>query len=227
MPDLSTTNPIPEYQLSEDQILDLLFLARTDEVSDFKSDVTTLSQRDGRSCAQVVAAARDPQTGNSAAHYAAANGHVKVLQYLAQAEQDGQHAVDIVGGGNETSSFGLFGVTNNQGSTPLHYAAVNAKQSSIQALLRHMSLLVQDNKVRDYVGIRNHAGRTAKNEAESQGQGREEWLNAVAILDMHETDMSEVDTQSDGLQGEGKLDTREVDEQEIEPSEGISKMALD
>lgn len=62
--------------LTEDEIDDLLYLARANETQDLPAYLAELSQtRPGSSHADVLVSAVDAASGNSALHYAAANGH--------------------------------------------------------------------------------------------------------------------------------------------------------
>ena len=63
-------------RLTEDEIDEILYLSRVNEVSELSDYLTSLSTK--YNCAKEVLfeAAVDPESGNSALHYAAANGHL-------------------------------------------------------------------------------------------------------------------------------------------------------
>ena len=63
-------------QLTEDEIDEILYLSRVNEVSELSDYLTSLSTK--YNCAEEILfeAAVDPESGNSALHYAAANGHL-------------------------------------------------------------------------------------------------------------------------------------------------------
>lgn len=61
--------------LDEDSIDEVLYLARANEASELESYLSDLSAQTKHSKADVVSAAIDPNSKNSALHYAAANGH--------------------------------------------------------------------------------------------------------------------------------------------------------
>jgi hypothetical protein len=61
--------------LDEDSVDDILYLARANEVSELSTYLSDLSTQTKRPKADLVAAAVDPYTKNTALHYAAANGH--------------------------------------------------------------------------------------------------------------------------------------------------------
>jgi hypothetical protein len=62
--------------LTEDEIEDLLYLARTNELPDLQQLLKELSTKYTVSKAQILARSTDPETGNSPLHYACANGHI-------------------------------------------------------------------------------------------------------------------------------------------------------
>lgn len=60
--------------LSEDDIDDLLYFARTNDIAELRALLSSLAAQNTCSEAEILLAARDPDSGNTAAHYAAANG---------------------------------------------------------------------------------------------------------------------------------------------------------
>jgi len=61
--------------LDEDAVDEILYLARANEAAELASYLSELSAQTKRSSAELVVAAVDPFSKNSALHYAAANGH--------------------------------------------------------------------------------------------------------------------------------------------------------
>lgn len=61
--------------LDGDSIDEILYLARANEAGELESFLSQLSAQTTRSKAELVIAAVDPDSKNSALHYAAANGH--------------------------------------------------------------------------------------------------------------------------------------------------------
>lgn len=61
--------------LSEDEIDDLLYLARTGEDTDFSILTLELCEREKITITQLLEAAKDEESGNGVLHMAAANGH--------------------------------------------------------------------------------------------------------------------------------------------------------
>lgn len=63
--------------MDEDIIDEILYLARANEAAELSTYLSEVSAQQGtRSKADLVAAAVDPHSKNTALHYAAANGHV-------------------------------------------------------------------------------------------------------------------------------------------------------
>lgn len=61
--------------LDEDAIDEILYLARANEAAELESFLSELSAQVKQSKADLLTAAVDPNSRNSALHYAAANGH--------------------------------------------------------------------------------------------------------------------------------------------------------
>ncbi|KAF2202616.1 ankyrin [Delitschia confertaspora ATCC 74209] len=108
-------------QLSEDAIDDILYLSRANEVSELFSYLSDLSQQTGLSNADLVAAAKDPYSQNTALHYAAANGHLEILKALL-ADKD-------------TAAKSAINALNDSGNTPLHWAALNGHLECVKFLV--------------------------------------------------------------------------------------------
>ena len=62
-------------QLSEDEIDDLLYYARTGDLQEFTTLSDELCKREHTTLTELLLAAKDPYSGNSPLHMAAANGH--------------------------------------------------------------------------------------------------------------------------------------------------------
>lgn len=63
--------------LTEDEIENVLYAARVNEPAELKQYLAEVQQRQGggQSTFQILNAAADAESGNTALHYAAANGH--------------------------------------------------------------------------------------------------------------------------------------------------------
>ncbi len=62
-------------KLSEDEIDDLLYFARTGDEEEFNALSSELCKRESVSVVELLLAARDEASGNGVLHMAAANGH--------------------------------------------------------------------------------------------------------------------------------------------------------
>lgn len=60
--------------ISADEIDDLLFLARTNDLHDLKAGIEAIARIHRTSSANVILATIDPDSGNGLLHYASANG---------------------------------------------------------------------------------------------------------------------------------------------------------
>ncbi len=61
--------------LSVDEIDELVYLARANEIADFKNEIEGLVKGKESSVAEIVKSAIDEESGNGVLHYASANGH--------------------------------------------------------------------------------------------------------------------------------------------------------
>ncbi|KAI0201186.1 ankyrin [Astrocystis sublimbata] len=68
--------------LSEDEIDDLVYLARVGEDADITEMLQQLSTRDAASPADILLAAREGESKNTCLHMAAANGHSKTVTLI-------------------------------------------------------------------------------------------------------------------------------------------------
>lgn len=60
--------------ISADEIDNLLFLARTNDIHDLKAGIEAIARTHRTSSANVILATIDPDSGNGLLHYASANG---------------------------------------------------------------------------------------------------------------------------------------------------------
>lgn len=70
---------MPSIILDEDSIDEILYLARVNEAPELESYLSELSTQTKHSKPELVTAAVDPRSKNSALHYAGANGHIGLL----------------------------------------------------------------------------------------------------------------------------------------------------
>lgn len=62
--------------ITENEIDEILYFARANEIQELKAFIPTLFPKYGTQPAWILSQAVDAETGNSALHYAGANGHV-------------------------------------------------------------------------------------------------------------------------------------------------------
>ncbi|CAO2647257.1 Nn.00g081790.m01.CDS01 [Neocucurbitaria sp. VM-36] len=138
----------------EDAIDEILYLARANEAAELESYLSQLSAQTNRPKAELVIAAVDPYSKNSALHYAAANGHNDVVKLLISTSADKPAAAFI-------------NAVNEAGNTPLHWAALNGHLESVKLLMQSGA----------DVTIFNKAGHDAVFEAElNDKQEVVDWL---------------------------------------------------
>lgn len=174
--------------LDEDTIDDLLYLARTSSLPDLRATLAELSQTHSCPESAVLLAAQDPQSGNTPAHLAAANGHADVLRFLGELASTTGSNGTVTNGGTDNAhadattalSLALLAPRNGAGSTPLHYAAVNAALEAVKAIVEGVPQGDARAARADLVRAKNDAGRDAATEAEAAE--REGWEEVVGFL---------------------------------------------
>ncbi|KAI4203595.1 MAG: hypothetical protein LQ350_001785 [Teloschistes chrysophthalmus] len=148
--------------ISADEMDDLLYLARTNDIHTLRSDVDALAKSQNTSTTTIITAIKDSDSGNTLLHYASANGGLEVLQYLLHTlAPTATTELNVQPGGAATSAMGLrLDLQNEAGNTPLHWAAMNGHLDVVKLLVeRGANLRVQ-----------NQAGHDATFEAERGGK---------------------------------------------------------
>ncbi|KAL8852437.1 MAG: hypothetical protein Q9221_002667 [Calogaya cf. arnoldii] len=141
--------------ISADEIDDLLYLARTNDVHDLKAGIEAIARTQQTSSENVILATIDPDNGNGLLHMASANGCLDVLQHLLPSPPSSVPSPLNVN------------LPNTSGNTPLHWAALNGHLDAVKILLGAGADPT----------IRNVAGYDAVYEAERSGkQEVVEWL---------------------------------------------------
>jgi uncharacterized protein len=139
--------------LDEDTVDDILYFARTNEVADLDACLGQLSAQTNRSRADLVGAARDPYSKNTALHYAAGNGHLgmslwgtqrawgPITRFLSTiANPVSADVIKLVlpsgpDSGKATCS-ALINTVNDAGNTALHWAALNGHLECVKYLVQ-------------------------------------------------------------------------------------------
>jgi len=169
-------------RLTEDEIDEILYLSRINEVSELSDYLISLSTK--YDCAKEILfeAAVDPESGNSALHYAAANGHLDILNLISTL------LTSVLSTENARKPLPLLSLPNAAGNTALHWASLNGHLVCVQLLVKLGA---------DVMAI-NKAGHDAVFEAEinekeevvkwllGEGEGLEQGVsNDVADTDMN------------------------------------------
>ncbi|KAJ5050735.1 uncharacterized protein L3040_002606 [Drepanopeziza brunnea f. sp. 'multigermtubi'] len=114
--------------LSEDEIDDLLYFARTGDTQEFDALKEELCAREKVGAMELLTTARDEESGNGVLHMAAANGHHALLLSLCKA----------LTGSSSPQNPAMLSVLNAQnkaGNTALHWAALNGHLEAVKVLL--------------------------------------------------------------------------------------------
>lgn len=118
--------------LTFDEVDDLLYFTRANEVEDLQQTITELAQKYECQPREVLEAAVDPNTGNTMLHFCSANGLTALLQNLLTQLNSGEpnNAAD----GKTVGSL-LFNAQNKEGNTPLHWGAYNGHVEAVKLLV--------------------------------------------------------------------------------------------
>ncbi|KAH8803200.1 ankyrin repeat-containing domain protein [Xylogone sp. PMI_703] len=116
--------------LSEDEIDDLLYYARTGDLEEFATLRDELCKRENigpGALAELLRVAKDENSGNGVLHMAAANGHegfIKdICKRLSHPSPQNPAMLEIIN------------AQNNSGNTALHWAALNGHLEAVKVLL--------------------------------------------------------------------------------------------
>ncbi|KAF2140379.1 uncharacterized protein K452DRAFT_274124 [Aplosporella prunicola CBS 121167] len=143
--------------LSDDEIDEILYCARANETADLDAYLHELSSSNGShasaSRADLLAAAVDPESGNSALHYAAANGHTDILALI-------KDALTTTTDPKSAPHAAFINQRNAAGNTALHWACLNGHLAACKQLVA----LGAD------AAVLNAAGHDAVFEAEQNGK---------------------------------------------------------
>ena len=146
----------PTITLTEDEIDDLLYIARSNDLPSLEPYLTHLAQQHAAPASAILAAATDPASHNTALHYAAANGHAALARALLAAFADAP-----------ARRAAFANARNAAGSAPLHWAALNGQLEAVQVLVGAGAA----------PALGNGAGHDAVFEAERAGRAEVvEWL---------------------------------------------------
>ncbi|KAL8796433.1 MAG: hypothetical protein Q9182_007379 [Xanthomendoza sp. 2 TL-2023] len=146
----SATSP----SISVDDIDDLLYLARTNDLDELIASVEAVARAQRTTPENIMNATIDPESGNGLLHMSGANGCMGVLKHLLPPTAS-------------APCYPNLNLPNSSGNTPLHWAALNGHLDAVKILIGAGADPT----------IRNNAGHDAVYEAERSGKTEVvEWL---------------------------------------------------
>lgn len=150
-----TAAPPSTAPLTEDEIDELVYLARTADKAALTAEISSLTSRHSLSSPiQVLQLAIEAASGNTLLHYPAANASIEILTYLLTLLPPSPSGTPS----QEAAS--VLNAQNSAGNTPLHWAALNGHLEVVKMLLERGA----------DPGVRNQAGRDVIVEAEMSGK---------------------------------------------------------
>jgi hypothetical protein len=209
------TGSMSTVSLDEDSVDEILYLARANEASELSAFLDALSTQTQHSKVQLLAAAVDPYTKNTALHYAAANGHngmrtpslspTPIIIAMFQMYELTADPADIIKlllslhtdkatTSASVAASGLINAVNDAGNTALHWAALNGHLHGVKSLVESGADVTMINK----------AGHDAVFEAEINDKSDVvEWLlGAVEALEKGIGEEGEISVAAGDLGGE-------------------------
>ncbi|KAI0135854.1 ankyrin [Daldinia grandis] len=130
--------------LSEDEISDLIYLARTGEDAELTGMVQELADRESATRAEIIAAARDDGKA-TCLHMAAANGHAKIvtliLSHFPAPSKPSKEAVppsssdEVSPSASTETEMPYINLQNSFGNTALHWACLGGHLDVVKLLL--------------------------------------------------------------------------------------------
>ena len=118
--------------LTFDEVNDLLYFTRANQVEELDQTVAELAQKYSCSREAVLSAGVDPASGNNVLHYCSANGLAELLKSLL-AQLGVRQGADGSGAGKQREVKKI-NSTNKEGNTPLHWAAYNGQLEVVKIL---------------------------------------------------------------------------------------------
>ncbi|KAK3057411.1 ankyrin repeat-containing protein [Extremus antarcticus] len=143
--------------LSSDDVDALLYLTRVNETAELQQTLSDLTQKYNCLPGDVIASAVDPDSGNTVLHFASANGFLDLVksflhQLVPVANTNGVNGTSA----DQSQSPQFVNRQNQEGNTPLHWAAYNGHLEIVKSLI----------DVGADMWIKNSAGHLAMFEAE-------------------------------------------------------------
>ncbi|EHA57488.1 hypothetical protein MCOR27_004631 [Pyricularia oryzae] len=111
-------------KLSEDEIDDLVYLARAGEATELTELLSTLATREGVSDAEILLQARD-EGKSTCMHMATGNGHLEIVKYL----------IGLFAKRPATERQEYLDAANEYGNTGLHWASLGGHLEVVKVLV--------------------------------------------------------------------------------------------
>nr|POE87441.1 ankyrin repeat-containing protein yar1 [Quercus suber] len=116
--------------LTVDEVDDLLYFTRVNEVQELRQAIEQLAHKYGCTDRDVLSACKDPENGNTVFHYCAANGLAELLTWLVS-----QLGAIVPSSEQKANSSSIINQQNREGNTPLHWAAYNGHLEIVKSLV--------------------------------------------------------------------------------------------
>ena len=200
--------------ITEDEVDEILYLARANEIEELKAYIPSLYPKYGTQPAWILNQAVDAESGNSALHYASANGHLGAYSFFLFSSPSRAKSMLLIWNNDiEMTDYlltllptpsDLKSFVNKQnlaGNTALHWSALNGHLSLVKRLLAANA----------DASILNFSGHDAVYEAEcNDKQEVAEWLLKEALG--LEKGIGREGSGSGGVNGEGSSGGAEGEE---------------
>ncbi|TQS36996.1 hypothetical protein Golomagni_02543 [Golovinomyces magnicellulatus] len=150
--------------LSEEEIDDLLYLARTGDFDEFQSFSKELCGREKLEVAALLQASRDEHSGNGVLHMAAANGHSGRNSFVDENSIIHHRRLALtlspkdfirnvckslsISSLQNVTTLSFLNTKNKAGNTPMHWAALNGHLDAVQVLMEQGA----DPTITNYMG---------------------------------------------------------------------------
>ncbi|KAF2456672.1 ankyrin repeat-containing domain protein, partial [Lineolata rhizophorae] len=121
--------------LHEDEIDDILFLARTNDFAELDVFFSECARKYACSKGAVLTGAVDEMSGNTALHYAAANGHMETIESILSTLAAGASAGGFDSHVHAARQRAFINRPNEAGNTALHWASLNGHIKAAQRLV--------------------------------------------------------------------------------------------
>lgn len=213
---MAKMNGSSSFKLSVDNVDDLVYACRTNDLDELRQSVSQLASHHSASEANIISSAVDVDEdglGSRACllHYPAANGNLEMVNYLLEVLKAQSPETPSTNGvnGHERVVIRLTNHQNVSGNTPLHWAALNGHLEVVHALVRHgADPTIVNGAGRDAVVEAEYSSKENATECATwllkecevleNGTGAGQYGNGTVLKNSDET---EIDNTNDGEKG--------------------------